>query len=1691
MEATVRGQWLHRLAAFHRRRGFLGVGLTLFLVVALNTWPGAIAAPQAQVSPTVPPTAAPARPKPVLYTLDLRETYTRFDNGVHPFNVGEPGKSKTYEELLRDYDLLLFVSTLQGIVNRGQPRLYVYHATGIDDYWLQMFRTPGEWLFDYDVVPLADLDALLATFGGEVTGTVVWDDRVPATLNVATTIAGVENTPVVRRGSALYDQITKVMPVRTDLSGRFASKAEAYRWAVQQYVQTGLTNPRLLAYIEDGWPAVLFQRQTQPGGALSTVARDYIVQNRGFAFDLSVWADEAPVDEPNQPLGQDRAVFEEILLAARARAGQQMIAMWGIIPWWQKYSNSPGGGGSHAPTDGEWEVVWLASSYGVYSTGTLGDVYGLDMANASVHRFAPFPSHVPRLPSPNPDELRSQGYLQGGVVAPKTYVMYYMGDFDYAQPLYALMPDLWQDEHRGDLPLAWGINPEIVDIFPDILSYVARTRTSADYFVAADSGAGYINPEAIPAALRSSWQMHATTYYHRLGLSITGFLLNGKGGETPEDVISLYEAFSGDGIVFNNRQLVGNWPRLDENVPLTAFPHYGLSNAEPLTTWTEEIDKAYTDYQSSHGADRPVFMTLRCVYTTPTFLVQLTEELRRQHPERDYQVVDPYTFFYLMRTELGGTNERRGTFLQPMLPEEMTAGVAQAVQVPVRNDGWETWPSSTVGLGFDIAETATAGDAPGATGEALFLPLDKPVAPGEVYTFTFLLGAPVRAGDYVVQYDMLEQPWAWFHADGNSWVVETVSVKEPAAGMQMEPPILPPWPTPDMVGPNAPPPFPTPQQMTRMTPTATVTATVPVTPAPTTATAPPAVPAGWDEPPAIERALSGRAIWAIARDTAGRTWFGGEQGVIAFDAHDDLTPDDDEWTIYTEDDGLPNQWVTAIAADPRGGVWFGTQGGGAAYFDKDGWFTYSEDDGLASNWIRAIAVDAQGLVWFATSKGISVFSGTTWQTFTHNDSPLPRDVVTAIALDKDGNRWFGTEGGGVTRVSANGRDWHTYTTADGLGDDFVLSLAADANGYIWAGTWRGGLSVFDGTKWLTYKTENSGLNANWVQAVAVDAQGHIWCGTYGLPGAGISVLTPGTGQWSTYGPADGLPSDNVTVLAATRPGEVWVGTEMGAVRYLEPLLLFAPAEAPTPTPAPDATPWPGPTRPGGEQPGFSSQGGGELNPALAGFSSWPLQVTPTATRLPSPTQGTPVPTVTRLPSPTPPITSLPTVPPTAPTSTSPPTNTPSPSPSPTVSPTSSPTATPSATPTASPTSATLTPSPTGTRTATPTPTGTAFTATPTASPTWTPYVTSTPYATPSPTPTGGCPVCPPRPPAPPPPLPTKEEDLDLVHTFTASSGTVKRVNERPGGNALRVPETQGIGGRAIRVYVNADTLVWVAGIQLELTYDTSILTAAGVNLTPRSEAMTRPEPVLNPSSGKVNLLLFSPEGQAIPPGRGPILSLLFEVRSGSIDGQKAQVHIAKAILTDVDGNKINVPASFIYDGYLVICTTCFLHNGDIDKDGSVTVIDVQRGINIVLGRHIADDEEVVALDINGDGTADVLDVIKLANLALGRVTPTPWVPTPTPGMTPTPGPTYTPMPTWTPSPTGGTPVPTAAGTPGTPTPTASPTASTPAPTAIPTAGTPGPTASPTRLPPASTPSPSATRLPTPIPTPYPLLIPAP
>ena len=70
---------------------------------------------------------------------------------------------------------------------------------------------------------------------------------------------------------------------------------------------------------------------------------------QAFFFDLSIWGDETPVDDPGQALGSDRALLIAVFSSAYNRTqapgytGPQMLHVGGFTPWWFKYTkDGPG-----------------------------------------------------------------------------------------------------------------------------------------------------------------------------------------------------------------------------------------------------------------------------------------------------------------------------------------------------------------------------------------------------------------------------------------------------------------------------------------------------------------------------------------------------------------------------------------------------------------------------------------------------------------------------------------------------------------------------------------------------------------------------------------------------------------------------------------------------------------------------------------------------------------------------------------------------------------------------------------------------------------------------------------------------------------------------------------------------------------------------------------------------------------------------------------------------------------------------------------------------------------------------------------------------------------------------------------------------------------------------------------------------
>ena len=115
----------------------------------------------------------------------------------------------------------------------------------------------------------------------------------------------------------------------------------------------------------------------------------------------------------------------------------------------------------------------------------------------------------------------------------------------------------------------------------------------------------------------------------------------------------------------------------------------------------------------------------------------------------------------------------------------------------------------------------------------------------------------------------------------------------------------------------------------------------------------------------------------LAVFTDGSTqWYGSDAGIAKHTG----TEAKDNWTLYSEVDGLVNNYVQCIDKDANGTMWFGTRGG-VSSFDGESWTSYTEGEGLAGNNVLSIAVDPDGSLWFGTGNGVSRFDGSQWVTY--------------------------------------------------------------------------------------------------------------------------------------------------------------------------------------------------------------------------------------------------------------------------------------------------------------------------------------------------------------------------------------------------------------------------------------------------------------------------------------------------------------------------------------------------------------------------------------------------------------------------------------------------------------------------------------------------------------------------------------
>jgi hypothetical protein len=568
------------------------------------------------------------------------------------------------------WDYTHTIASLQGIVNRTTPQLYIFLVKNgnadVDRYWWNKYRTPGKWLAKRDTVVYKNVADVIAAYKKQIKGAVVYDPNVQATSNVASSVAGVEDLIVVRydtNPNSLYSQIitsgpklpVKISLVNKDGSSLFTGKGtipgtgrassgsaknDAYLWFLEKYMKTGRVNTKYGAYyIDQQWLKNPFLANRNHH---TLTNHDFFISRKGFFFDLSPWADEAATDDPTQTPGTDVNTLKELLLTAYNQNKGGYAYLGGFPPWAFKYTKHAKG--RHEDVATEWEYSRIISAYNAFKDAdAIG--YGA-LANAS------FWQHFPLKKEYKQDwvtkaELQKKGYLNAdGKIDYKgrNFLVFYVGDYDASSWVSQTTPTLWDDPNRGKVPMMWCISPVLAERVPMAMDYRRESATANDYFAAADNGAGYLMPGMLQAPRPLSglpdgldaWVAHNKPYYKQWGLTITGFIIDGQAPPLNQKGLDAYAAFSPNGIV-------------PQKVPLTLL-HGDMPVMRSDADVNEDPVKAAQIIYDRIQKRKIPFHWFRNILKSPSWYVQVVAELKKLDP--NIELLTAPDFFELYRTYL-------------------------------------------------------------------------------------------------------------------------------------------------------------------------------------------------------------------------------------------------------------------------------------------------------------------------------------------------------------------------------------------------------------------------------------------------------------------------------------------------------------------------------------------------------------------------------------------------------------------------------------------------------------------------------------------------------------------------------------------------------------------------------------------------------------------------------------------------------------------------------------------------------------------------------------------------------------------------------------------------------------------------------------------------------------------------------
>jgi len=338
-------------------------------------------------------------------------------------------------------DTKLAAFTLQGQINR-KPKAKAYLLSGESDvFWLDWMKEKG---YIHDTRRLS-LSQYFHEYRDTYRSVVVYDPELPATINIATMVASLDDGIVIAPADLKKHGNEKTV---VDLRGRWKTNVEAYRWALSNLWER--MNHSLLACFHPNY--------------IPHNLRDYLIRNQVFTFWITGREEE---DGVKSSFSSERQFAEELFSLSPVNI--PVIGFWGS-------------GGDAGIT--EYEGVGLAGQYGKLTvpcdwTTNLSFLSGIPVD------FEKLVAEYKKLPTPQEHTLENDKvYISFDIVESGDAPVYWQN----------VQRTVWQDSGRGKIPIGWSLGPSAIELIPPIMAWFYEKATWNDDFIMGISGACYVHP---------------------------------------------------------------------------------------------------------------------------------------------------------------------------------------------------------------------------------------------------------------------------------------------------------------------------------------------------------------------------------------------------------------------------------------------------------------------------------------------------------------------------------------------------------------------------------------------------------------------------------------------------------------------------------------------------------------------------------------------------------------------------------------------------------------------------------------------------------------------------------------------------------------------------------------------------------------------------------------------------------------------------------------------------------------------------------------------------------------------------------------------------------------------------------------------------------------------------------------------